>query len=212
MTKKTQKQRFCELQAASHAERTAQTIVLAEQYIADFPDHGPAWLIYGIALVESVQYAKARRVFNWALSLCPEEKLHVVYIQIGHLYDMKGNHPKAAEWYRKSIAQCPDCADYHIYLGATLAMQGDLETAEASHRRATQCGEGCIDEAYLNLGFVLRSKGLLHEALTCFEKALEIDPKYGAAKSSIKDVSAAIAAMKNAEQPGLSGRSPAARP
>ena len=201
MAKKTQTQRFRELRAASHSDRTAHTIVLAQQYLADFPDHGPGWLDYGIALVELRRYAEARRALNRALRLCPEEKCHIVYAHVGHLYDMKGNCRKAAEWYKKSIALCPDQAGYHIYLGATLAKHGNLEEAEACHRRATVCSEGCIDEAYLNLGFVLRAKGQYREALACFEKALEIDPKYREAKLSVKDVSAAIAAMEhNAQQ------------
>ena len=43
------------------------------------------------------------------------------------------------------------------------ARQGKLVQAEATHRRATQCSHGQIDEAYHNLGLVLRGQGRLGE-------------------------------------------------
>ena len=67
-----------------------------------------------------------------------------------------------------------------------------LSEAEHVHRKATICEKGCIDEAYHNLGLVLRGQGKLEEALQCFEKAIAIDPDYKEAKHALADVKAAI--------------------
>jgi tetratricopeptide (TPR) repeat protein len=63
-----------------------------------------------------------------------------------------------------------------------------LQDAAAVHRRATRCKEGCIDEAFLNLGFVLRALERYSEARKCFQRALEIDPKYKEAKEALADI------------------------
>ena len=61
------------------------------------------------------------------------------------------------------------------------------------------CKEGCIYEAHHNLGLVLRGQGRLDEACKCFEKAIELDPEYDAAKEALTDVLAAIACQKSFE-------------
>lgn len=55
--------------------------------------------------------------------------------------------------------------------------------------------------AYLNLGLVLRGRGKLDEAYKCFEKAIELDPKYDSAKEALADVRAAIALQKSLNSP-----------
>jgi Flp pilus assembly protein TadD len=86
----------------------------------------------------------------------------------------------------------PDEATYHIFLGALLAKQGRLDEAEESHRRAIACAEGCIDEAFLNLGFVLRAQERFPEAADCFRHAIHLDPAYRAARQALKDVERCI--------------------
>lgn len=50
------------------------------------------------------------------------------------------------------------------------------------------CPEGCIDEAYHNLGLILRAQGRLREAADCFRRAIELDPEYDNAKEALDDV------------------------
>jgi tetratricopeptide (TPR) repeat protein len=45
-----------------------------------------------------------------------------------------------------------------------------------------------VEEAYFNLGLILRAEGKYEEALECFERAIEIDPQYTLAKQARKDV------------------------
>jgi tetratricopeptide (TPR) repeat protein len=58
--------------------------------------------------------------------------------------------------------------------------------------KATKCAEGCIDEAFYNLGVVRLIQKNYKEAISCFEKALEMDPKYKLAKQQLNDVKKAL--------------------
>ena len=64
----------------------------------------------------------------------------------------------AQRWYHQSIESSPHSAHGHIYLGAMLARCGRLNEAEAADRRGTLCKTGAVDEAFLNLGLVLRAQ------------------------------------------------------
>ena len=87
----------------------------------------------------------------------------------------------------------PNNAGRHIFLGALLAKKGDFAGAETSHRKAIRCSEGRVDEAYLNLGLVLRAQEHYKEALACFERAIEMTPDYREAITKKADLEKAIA-------------------
>jgi len=53
-----------------------------------------------------------------------------------------------------------------------------------------------LDEAYLNLGLVLRAQERYKEALACFEKALELTPDYRKAITAKSDIEKAIAYLQ----------------
>ena len=56
------------------------------------------------------------------------------------------------------------------------------------YRQATRCTTGCTDEAFFNLGLVLRAQERFEEAAGCFREAIRIDPKYRVAKRALRDV------------------------
>jgi len=104
-----------------------------------------------------------------------------VYRELGHLYESWGRLELALAQFEKVVAARPEHASGHIYAGGVLARLGRFDEAMASHTKATQCPEGQIDEAYFNLGLVLRAQERFDEAKTCLERALEIDPSYAEA-------------------------------
>ena len=59
----------------------------------------------------------------------------------------------------------------------------------------TRCSKGCVDEAYLNLGLVLRAQERYTEALECFKKALELTPDYELAITGKSDMENVIALL-----------------
>jgi tetratricopeptide (TPR) repeat protein len=186
------KSRYTRLSKLSDGPFPALTIRYAQGFLADYPDHGPAWLLLGIALVEVARYEEAKQAILRAMDLCPVKKRPIALAQMGHLFREAGHYDEAAAWYRQAIQCDLDDASYHIYLGALLAKQGRLDEAEESHRRAITCTEGCIDEAYLNMGFVLRAQERFLEAADCFSQAIRLDPEYRAAREALRDVERCI--------------------
>jgi tetratricopeptide (TPR) repeat protein len=182
------KTRYEQLLQLSDGPYAALTILHARQYVADFPNNGPGWLVLGIALAETARYQEAEQALNQAIQRCQTEKQQIPLSQMGHRFRSAGDYDRAAVWYRKAIEADPNDATYRIFLGAVLARQGNLQAAEVEHRQATQCSEGCIDEAYLNLGLVLRAQDRFEEAAHCFRAAIRLDPNYREAAAALRDV------------------------
>ncbi|WP_428305983.1 tetratricopeptide repeat protein [Lacipirellula sp.] len=188
----SQAARLARLKRLSHSHNTALTICYGRRYLRAFPEDGLAWLYVGIALVEVARYEEAEQAIARAISLCPTEMRHHPLSHMGHLFREAGDYDQAAEWYRRAIAAGPDLPHHYIFLGALLAKQGRFADAEEAHRNAIACPEGELDEAYLNLGFVLRAREQFVEAAECFREALRLDPEYRAARRALHDVERCI--------------------
>jgi tetratricopeptide (TPR) repeat protein len=184
----TRKQRFRELASMWKQELFAGVIESAKEYLKDFPNSETARLYYGVSLYKLARYEEAKKTLLQVIKECDPEHHAYLYSHMGHLYERKGEFQKATEWHRKAIKIDSREAAYRIFLGAVLAQDGKLAEAEECHRQATKCKTGDFSEAYLNLGYVLRAQEKYKKALTCFEKALELDPKYKEAKHAIKDI------------------------
>jgi tetratricopeptide (TPR) repeat protein len=187
-----QQSRYERLSKLSNGPFPALTIRYARRYLAEYPDHGAAWHLLGIALIELARYEEAKTAMTRAIDLCPTEKRQIPFAQMGHLFMESGDYHQAEVWYRHAVQADPDDATYHIFLGALLAKQGRLEEAERSQRTAIDCAEGCMDEAYLNLGLVLRAQERFVEAADCFRTAIRLDPGYRVAREALQDVERCI--------------------
>ena len=188
--------RWNRLRAAHRADLPALTVARARELVARHPECGPAWRLLGSALVELARYDEAEEALRRATALCPTDRLWIPMADMGHLFRARGDFEAAASWYRRAVDAAPDQAGARIYLGGVLALAGKLVEAEAAHRAATACEHGCRDEAFLNLGLVLRARGRYEEAAASFESALQIDPTYRPAKLALRDVRRAQRARK----------------
>ncbi len=177
---------------AWNAERFALTVLRARRYLVDFPTHGSAWVVLGTALMEMARYDEAQAALEYAIAHYPPQKLWIPHTRMGHLFKFAGKYESAALWYRKVIDGFPNDATGHICLGGILAKQGLLQEAAEVHRSGTRCTEGCIDEAFLNLGYVLRAQEKFEEAGECFREAIRRDPKYREAKEALRDIAACL--------------------
>lgn len=191
--------KFRLLRAAWHADMPTLTVVRAREYLAEDPGCGPAWMILGSTLTELARYDEARDALGRAFALCPTGKKRLMYKELGDFHSARGRYGRAAEWYRRMIEAEPGNAGGYIFLGGVLACQGRLGEAEDVHRAGTACAQGCIDEAYLNLGLVLRAQERLIEAKECFERALELDPDYQAAREALRDVRRTLRFLREAQ-------------
>jgi len=170
---------------AKHVGCTAE---LARRYLAAHPKDGFVWYYYADALCDMARHTEALTALRRAARLWPPKKLHLLYHRFGDIHKQRGAFRLAERWYRRAIEVSPSNATSRIFLGGFLARAGRLQEAEAVHRRATRCKEGCIDEAFLNLGLVLRALERYADARKCFQRALVINPKYKAAREALSDV------------------------
>jgi len=176
------------LMDAHHEGHPALTIEISKRYLAQYPGDAWALMFFGMALQDVARYGEARSAYDHALALLPPEDHRRVYKQLGMLEQDQSNIALAESWYRRAVEASPDDATAYIYLGAMLAKNGRLDEAEAYHRRATECMNGCIDEAYLNLGYVLRAKEMYLDALHCFREASARDPLDSATQAALADM------------------------
>jgi tetratricopeptide (TPR) repeat protein len=187
------------IQQAYDSGSLALTVVLARQLLNSDPAN-PAVLVHlGMALADLGNHPEARAAFERYSELTGGPSPAVLR-QFGRLLDAEGRHADAEEWFAKAIQAAPADAQSHIFLGGMLARLGQLERAAECHRRATTCRDGPIDEAWLNLGLVLRALGQYANARDAFDQALALNPDYAEARRARVDVTQAIAA--ESEQPG----------
>ena len=178
--------------SAFDSDQAATVITLAPLWLEKNPDDVLVIYNYAEMLYKMTRFDEAQRLLLDAIDRF-EEARWTFYSQLGSLFRYRGNLPSAEQWYQKAIEERPDDAGGYVFKGAVQARQGKLHEAEATHRRATQCSEGAIDEAYQNLGLVLRGQGRLLEAAECFQKAIEMDADNYDAIEALQDVKSALA-------------------
>ena len=193
---RSQNARYRQLFAAWNDLLPALAVLRAQQFLAEFHEHGPAWIILGIVLTDLARYEEAEQALKQAIRLCPK-KPELAFNNMGHLYRERGDYVQAAKWYRKAIAADPHDATSYIFFGAILAKQGRLHESEETHRTATKCPKGCIDEAFLNLGLVLRSQERFEEAAKCFREAIRLTPDYRDARQALRDTTRCLKLLRS---------------
>lgn len=180
------------IRRASGNDQAATTVLLAARWLQAHPDDLPVIHAYAEMLYLMTRYEEAIRVYLDAIERFEDQRWGL-YNRLGQLHRYRGDFAEAERWYQKAIDEDPDEAGSYVFLGAVQARQGKLALAEQTHRRATQCPNGLIDEAYHNLGLVLRGQGRLAEAAGCFHKAIELRPDYPNAIEALQDVESALA-------------------
>ena len=173
---------------AVDAGHLAFAVELGQRGLVQNPDDPGLLMAYAIALQDLARHREAQEALERALRLAPPAEQPLVFRQLGSLAEARSDPNAARQWYSRAIAAAPQDATSYIYLGAMLAKAGLLEDAERVHRDATNCIEGCLDEAYLNLGLVLRAQGRYLEALDAFREAAARDPLDQATQAALEDM------------------------
>jgi tetratricopeptide (TPR) repeat protein len=134
------------------------------------------------------RYAEAEAIFHELREASSPEGASTFEGEIAAIHERTGRFEEAEQWYRRATDTYPADASRFVLLGAFLARMGRTDEAEAVHRVGTQCEEGPVDEAWLNLGLVQRSRGRYDEAAFSFRQALTRDEGYAEAEAALQDV------------------------
>jgi tetratricopeptide (TPR) repeat protein len=172
---------------------------LAIELIRDCPRDASSWGSLASALIDLGLYTKARAVLRRLEKFARDGDHYLVCVRWGQYYKATGDLKRAESWYRKAAAEVPAAL---VFLGGVLAKQGRLPEAKRCHRRATRAREDdqlARDEAYFNLGLILRAERRYREALACFDRAIALDPKYAVAFKAQADVRSALEVIAPAE-------------
>ncbi|HEX6811964.1 MAG TPA: tetratricopeptide repeat protein [Planctomycetota bacterium] len=187
-TVRTRKALVRRLRSVFRKDWAASTAVAARDLLAVRPENGLGWFRLGGALADMARYREAFAALRRALGLARAADRDLVHWRIAEAHDARGALRLAERHYRLAVAANPDEASWRIMLGALLARMGRLREAAAVHRRAVRCKLGPRDEAWLNLGLVLRAQERHAEARQCFRRALRLDPRDRDAKQALRDV------------------------
>lgn len=199
MKPKTRKQRYNAIISATKQDLNACVVELAESYLKDFPNSQGGWDMYSLALYRIDRFKDAKKALYRSMELMnlnneseTQRSLAWLYCRMGDIYRDSGHLHKAIEWFQKAHEKNSSEATFLIYKGVTFLRIEKFDEAVETFLKATNCEKGCIDEAFYNLGVVHLIQRNYTEAKSCFEKALEIDPKYKEAKQQLKDVNKAL--------------------
>ncbi len=175
------------LMKAWNGEEIALHRALAVEYTTKYPENVWGWVALADVLSAIALYGEARRALKKAQQLAPPEARGDILLQWGHHYRTKQNLNAAATWYRKAVAERPDTNSL-VFLGTILAKQGEFAEAKRCHRRAIKLSTSTPDEAFYNLGLILRAEEKYAAALDAFDEAIIIDPQYAVAKRARDDI------------------------
>jgi tetratricopeptide (TPR) repeat protein len=161
-------------------DRDVAAIELLNAYLKHRTTDGFIWFRFGDLLRTIGLKDEAERALYLALETAPSERHGQICLSIARLHDGAGRHAQAEEFYRQTCED-PIYAQRGfawILRGANLAIENELKKAEECHRHALTFFDEHVDrdEAYLNLGYVLRAQGRYAEAAKAFRNALEIAP------------------------------------
>ena len=177
--------------SASDAGLHATTASLATKFLINNPTSQRAWLDLGHALGQLSRYAEAQEAFEKAIELADGDPCDVIFGEIGNLYRAKGDFETAKSWFQKQIDADPGDATGYLFLGNTLLRQGSFDQAIEVLSGGLDCEQGCLEEIHFSIGLALRGKGDLIESKKHFQLAIEMDEKFAAAKTALKDVKSA---------------------
>jgi tetratricopeptide (TPR) repeat protein len=190
-------------------DKPAHNVLLAREYLAVDAENSAVWIMLGKDLTRLSRYAEARDAIGTSVRIREEAgdpPYWVALVAMAESFRRAGDYRSARAWYRRAVAANLTNAGVHIFLGSLLAKWGLFEQAKASHLRGTGCDEGCRDEAWHNLGLILRAQERFAESAECLGRALAIDPHYTLAHEALEDVTIAGRIVVRRRQASRAGR------
>lgn len=176
--------------AAFDDDREAVALELFAAYVRWRPEHAIAWVHFGECLHVVGLVHEALSALENGLEGAPERHRWRVLAKMASAHEASGNREAAEACYVQALEseEATNTTWLWILRGGNLARMTQLTPAEACHRKAASLGGYEEDEAYLNLGLVLRAQGRYAEAADAFRRALDLSPDYPEASEALRSL------------------------
>lgn len=147
------------------------------------PDHADSiwhvsWILQGQG-----KLAEAEASYRRLLEVAPDR--YEAFYNLGTVFTSQSRNEEAITAYLQAVSIKPDAGLAHYNLGKAYSDLGKLDEAEASFRTACALDFTNRTWALVSLGNLLRDTGKHSETIACYKAALEIDPDYFDAYSSM---------------------------
>jgi tetratricopeptide (TPR) repeat protein len=139
----------------------------------------PAWLNLAELRRKQGQVEEAIAAYRQAAQVHPAEA--AIFNNLGNLYRDQGRYNQAIECYRHVVTLAPGLAEGHFNLGSVQRLAEAFAPAMASLIEAIRLKPAYAD-AWNNLALTCKNIGDIERALTCFNRALQIDPELAVAR------------------------------
>jgi tetratricopeptide (TPR) repeat protein len=160
--------------ALNEREEFQAGLLSSESAIALIPEFFGTYINQADALIGLERFAEAEAPLRRALDLAPDRAQ--THRDLGWVFTKLSRYEEAVASLQHAGALDPEDPTVHFALAAALYLVKDLAGSEARFRRALALAPAYA-AAWHELGTVLRSSGRFEEALTCFNQALDLDPK-----------------------------------
>ena len=155
------------------------------------PKDAEIWFNYGIVLLSTNRYGKARETLEHALFIIDENDLEggmspktpkeIAFLEIhsnynlGYVYERLGERAKAIAAYKRAIELKPDFANAHSGLGVLYAKTGRIREGIEHCQKATQLAPDNI-ELQRSLATVYWQAKLYNNAAEVYDNIVRLDP------------------------------------
>lgn len=118
-------------------------------------------------------------------AIAPADAL--IRVKLGELYRNLGRPADAVRLLRDAVRLDPATSSYWNSLGMVLGGSGDLAGGEQAFREAVARDGANAQYAY-NLGLALARQNNKDEASAAFRRALDLDPRFDAARQRLTEL------------------------
>src|ERR1041385_48992 len=128
---------------------------------------------------------EAESIYRQILAHDPNHA-HALHL-LGIVAHQRGDQAGALSLVERAIAINGAVGDFYNTRGEIYRAMGRIDDALEQYRLATDRGGDCF-EAYQNWGTALRDIGKVEQAISCWQKALQIRPTFHPAQASLAEV------------------------
>lgn len=125
-------------------------------------------------LEKAGNYDQAISLLQEATTADPSKDL--IWAYLGDAYVGGKKYPEAVDAFQKAIAIKPDSAVYHNALANAYNKAGQADKAIAEYTQVSQMDPANAATAYFNIGIVNYNTNKPDDAVTAFDKSLQLDP------------------------------------